>query len=70
MIELRDHLGGLIHVSSMLLVSTIKAEVEVAHEEIEISDSVWFNHFFLVEETDVFENTLRHTHSLIDCVLA
>lgn len=70
LVELRDHLRGQFDVGSVLLVGAIEAEVEVAHEKIDVCDRVGFNHISFTEEADVFEDALGHAEPLFDRVLA
>ena len=53
-------MGGLEDIWAVLLVSAIKAEVQIAHEEVDVCNRIRFNHIFLTEQADVFENALGH----------
>ena len=48
---------------------TIETEVEIAHEEIDVCNSVRLDHVLLAEEPNVLQDTLRHRQSLLHSVL-
>ena len=69
LIQLFDELGRLEHVRAVLLVSAVKSEVQIAHEEVYIGYRIRFDHIFLTKQADILENPLRHRQSLIHSIL-
>ena len=49
----------------MLTICAIQAEIEIAKEKADISNSIWLNHVLLTEEANLSEYIPRHIHSLI-----
>ena len=47
----------------------IETEVEIAHEEIDVCNSVRLDHVLFAEEPNVLQDALRHRQSLIHSVL-
>ena len=50
----------------MLCVGAIEAEVEVAHEEVDVGEGVRFDLVPLGKEADVTQDFVRHCQSLVD----
>ena len=54
----------------MLCERTIEAEVEVSHEEVYVSDRVWFNLLTFAKQSDLLQDAFSHHKALLDSILA
>ena len=54
----------------MLCERTIEAEVEISHEEIDISDGVWFNLLTFAKQSNLLQDAFSHHKALLDSILA